>query len=168
MRHRRMLAPINSVKHYIPAENSTIASGVRRSLVLVDAVVAPASSNTFDVKEGSIVKAIFIENWIKSNASAGTDTKFQLALEKVPAGQTALNFTQMSNLQSYDNKKNILFFSQGVVGDLTTQAIPVVRTWFKIPKGKQRFGLGDRLVLSVASNAAEINNCGFSTYKEYT
>ncbi len=168
MRHRRMLAPINSVKHYVQHENATVASGARRGIVLVDATAAPATAATSDVKEGSIVKAVFIESWVKSNASAGTDTKFQLQLEKVPAGQIGVSFTQMNNMQAYDNKKNTLFYSQGVIGDLTTQAIPVVRQWFKIPKGKQRFGLGDRLILNISATAAEINNCGFSTYKEYT
>ncbi len=168
MRHRRMLAPINSVKHYIHVENATVASGARRGVVLIDATAAPATSAVEDVKEGAIIKAVFIESWVKSNASAGTDTKFQFQIEKVPAGQVGVSFTQMNNLQTYDNKKNTLFFSQGVIGDLTTQAIPVVRQWFKIPKGKQRFGLGDRLIINVAATAAEINNCGFATYKEYT
>ncbi len=168
MRHRRMLAPINSVKHYVQKENATVASGAREGVVLIDATAAPATSATSDVKEGSIVKAAFIELWVKSNASAGTDTKFQFQLEKVPAGQVGISFTQMNNLSAYDNKKNTLFYSQGVLGDLTTQAIPVVRQWFKIPKGKQRFGLGDRLIMNITATGAEINTCGFSTYKEYT
>ncbi len=163
-----MLAPINSVKHYVQNENQTIATGVRKNFVLVDATPAPGNANIFDIKEGSLVKAIFIEMWVKSNASAGTDTKFQLSLEKVPTGTAGLTFTQMNNLSSYDNKKNVLFFSQGVIGDLTTQAIPIVRQWFAIPKGKQRFGLGDRIILSISSTAAEINTCGFAVYKEYS
>ncbi len=168
MRHRRMLAPINSVKHYVQMENATVASGARKGVVLVDATAAPATSNTSDVKEGSLVKACFIEVWIKSNATAGTDTKFQFSLEKIPTGADSASFTQMNNLQAYDNKKNILFYSQGVLGDLTTQAVPIVRQWFKIPKGKQRFGLGDRLVMNITATGFEINTCGFSTYKEYT
>ncbi len=165
---RRMVAPINTVKHYVQVENATIANGARRTLFLIEGVIAPAAATTDQVKEGSIVKAFFLEMWVKSNASAGTDTKFQLAIEKVPAGQAGLTFTQMNNLQAYQNKKNILFFSQGVLGDTTTQSIPIVRQWFKIPKGKQRFGLGDNITVGVSSTAAVIQNCGFSTYKEYT
>ncbi len=163
-----MLAPITSVKHYVQMENQGISSGARRSLNLVDAVVAPAVSTTDEVHEGSLVKAVYIESWVKSNATAGQDTKFQLALEKVPAAADPLTFTEMNNLQAYQNKKNILYYSQGVLGDLTTGAIPVIRQWFKIPKGKQRFGLGDRLVLAITSTAFDLNNCGFATYKEYT
>ncbi len=168
MRHRRMLAPINSVKHYINVENASLANNARRTIVLVDAAPAPATSSTDQVKEGSLVKAIFIEFWLKSNAASGSEVKFQYAIEKVPTGADSLTFTQLNNMQSYDNKKNVLFYSQGVLGDLTTGSIPVVRQWFKIPKGKQRFGLGDKLVMSIGGTGATINNCGFATYKEYT
>ncbi len=165
---RRMVAPIHSVKHYVQTDNQIVGTGARINVALVDGTIAPAAANTFDVQEGSLVKAIFIEQWVKSNAAATEETKFQFALEKVPTGTAGLTFTQLNNLMAYDNKKNILFYSQGVVGDGTTQSIPVVRQWFKIPKGKQRFGLGDRLIMSVATTGAGINTCGFATYKEYT
>ncbi len=167
MRHRRMLAPINAIKHYNNTENADLTAAARRSIDLVDTVAQSAVVNTEDVVEGSIVKAVFVEHWAKSNADAGQDTKFQLCLEKVPAGAASITFAQMNSLMGYVNKKNILFFSQGVIGDLTTQAIPIVRQWFKIPKGKQRFGLGDKLVLSISATGFSINNCGFSTFKEY-
>ncbi len=164
---RRMLAPINSIKHYVQFESTNIATGTRRSIVVVDGSLAPAVSATSDVIEGAIVKAIFIEFWVRSVAAAGEETKFQLAVEKAPSGHAGLTFTELNNMQAYDNKKNVLFYSQGVIGDLTTQAIPVVRQWFKVPKGKQRFGLGDRLMMSISSTGATMNSCGFSTYKEY-
>jgi len=167
LRHRRMVAPINSIKHYVQLENAQIASGAVRQSVLVDAVGQNLVAAVEDVVEGSLVKAIFIEHWVKSFAAAGEDTKFQLVIEKVPAGQTPVTFTQMNNLMTYPNKKNVFFYSQGVIGDLTTQSIPVVRNWFLIPKGKQRMGLGDKIVETVSATAAVIQNCGFSTYKEY-
>jgi len=44
-----------------------------------------------------------------------------------------------------------------------------MRGWYKIPKTKQRFGLGDRLVLQIASQGTDaLDFCGFATYKEYT
>jgi len=78
-----------------------------------------------------------------------------------------MTFAEAINPMIYPNKKNIFFASQGVIGDLTTQAIPVHRGWVKIPKGKQRFGLGDRFAMTVAATGAEIEFCGMSTYKEY-
>ncbi len=167
MRHRKMLAPINSIKHYVQAENAVIADGARRNIVVVAAVGQAAVSATSDVVEGSIVKAVFIELWAKSNAVAGTEDKFQFAIEKVNSGAVPLSFTDMNNLMTYDNKKNIFHFGQGVIGDLTVASMPVFRSWILIPKGKQRFGLGDSLELSLSSTGSTMNSCGFFTYKEY-
>ncbi len=160
-----MVAPINSIKHYVQLESAATAAAAIRTSPLVIAVSVIA--NPEDVVEGAIVKAVFIEHWTKSNAAAGLNAKFQLIVEKVPAGQAFVTFVQSNNLASYPNKKNILFFSQGVIGDLTTQAIPIVRNWFLIPKGKQRMGLGDKFVETLAVTTGVIQNCGFSTYKEY-
>ncbi len=162
-----MLAPINSIKHYVQIENAVIASAAVGASEIVDAKEQNAQSAASDVVEGSVIKAIYLEIWIKSNASATEDTKFQLIIEKIPQAGVAPTFTEMNNLQTYKNKKNVLFFSQGVIGDGTTQAIPVVRQWFKIPKGKQRFGLDDRFLVTVSATAFAINRCGFAVYKEY-
>ncbi len=167
MRHRRMVAPINSIKHYVHIENASTASAAIRSLVIVDAVSAPAAGAASEVKEGSIVKAIFLEYWVKSEAAANTDTKFQMMYEKVPAGQVSVTFAQMNNLGAYTNKKNVLYFTQGVLGDTNTDSVPIHRTWFLIPKGKQRMGLGDRIVVSLTATGTAVQNCGFTTFKEY-
>ncbi len=166
-RHRRMVAPIVSTKHYVQLENAQLAIGAVRSSNLVDAVALQAVNDPDEVQEGSLVKAVFIEHWVKSFAGAGEDAKFQLVVEKVPAGQASITFAQMNNLMAYPNKKNVLFFSQGVIGDLTTQAIPVVRNWFLIPKGKQRMGISDKIVETLSATSGVLQNCGFSTYKEY-
>ncbi len=165
--HRRMVAPIVSIKHYVTIENSVTADGVNRSIEVVQAVTQPGVTNTGDVVEGSIIKAIYLELWYKGNASAGTESKFQFAFEKVPAGQSPLTFVQMNNLMTYPNKKNVLFVSQGVVGDLTTQSIPVVRNWIKIPKGKQRMGLDDKFQIAITTTGATSNTCGVAVFKEY-
>ncbi len=167
MRHRGMLAPINSIKHYVQSDNSQTATATRRKIIIVDAVAQNVVSAVQDVVEGSLVKAVFLEYWVKSTASAGTDTKFQLSLEKTSSGAASIAFAAMNTLMGYENKKNILFFSQGVLGDLTTGSIPVVRGWFKIPKGKQRMGLGDTITVSISATGADIDTCGFATYKEY-
>ncbi len=162
-----MLAPIVSIKHYNNIENASVADAARRTMVAVNAVAQQSVSGTNDVVEGSIIKACFFEIWFKGNAVAGTEDKFQLVIEKVVADQASITFTQMNNLMSYPNKKNILFTSQGVTGDLTTQSVPIIRNWVKIPKGKQRFGVGDSLVVSVSSTGATANVCGLNVFKEY-
>ncbi len=162
----RMRPVIITIKHYVNNENTSLASGAIRSIDLIDAVGQSAVSNVQDVVEGSKVSAIFIEHWVKSFANAGTDVKFQALLEKVPAGATSVTFSQMNSLMGYLNKKNVLWFSQGVLGDGTTQSVPITRDWHKIPKSKQRFGLGDKLVLTISATDFALQNCGFATFKE--
>ncbi len=167
-RHRGMQAPINSVKHIVQRANVSIASGAVLNVVVVDALTKGATrSNVFDVDEGAIIKAVYVEAWIKSNAGAGTSAQQNLYFEKVPANANTMTHTESQNIQSYENKKNILYSSQGNLGDLTTQAVPVLRQWVAIPKGKQRMGFADRLVLTVASTGSTINLCGLFIYKEY-
>ena len=83
---------------------------------------------------------------------------------------TAPNATlsDITSMNSYANKKNILYTTQGVLGDTNSNPIPAMRGWFKIPKGKQRFGLGDKLNLNITSLTADgMENCGIFIYKEY-
>ncbi len=162
-----MQAPLITIKHMTNIENTTIASGAVRSIEIVQAVGQAAVVNTGDVVEGSIVKTVYLEHWIKSNGGAGTDTKFQLVIEKVPAGATSITFTQMNNLMTYPNKKNVFYVTQGVIGDGETQSLPVIRQWFMIPKGKQRFGLDDRFVLTISTTGAVIQSCGLAIFKEW-
>ncbi len=164
---RRMLAPIVSIKHYVNRENAVITDGATVNMQIIQGVTQTAVVNFSDVVEGSIVKACYIEIWFKSNATAGTETKFQFVIEKVPANQEPITFTQMNNLMTYPNKKNVLFVSQGVTGDLTTQSIPIHRDWIKLPKGKQRFGLDDELFVSVSTTGGTANVCGIFVFKEY-
>ncbi len=169
MRHRRMLAPINTIKHYVGFTKTGIASGAKGSVSLVGSVVAPATASAFEVNEGSVIKAIFIELWLKGLGASDADTAFTVALEKIPGGASgSMSFADMANLGAYDNKKNVLFTSQGVLGGVGGgQAVPIMRGWYKIPKGKQRFGLNDFLVLNIAAIGQTIDRCGISTYKEY-
>ncbi len=165
----RMLAPIHSIKHYLNVENNETISGNRRSIAVVDAVSSPAPGSPSEVTEGAVVKAVFLEFWLSSNAGNNMKAKFQFSLEYAPSGVDTIDFTELNNLNTYTNKKNILFFLQGVLGQEDGQgSIPVVRQWFKIPKGKQRFGLGTRLLVAISATSNSINTCGFATYKEYT
>ncbi len=148
-------------------ENAVVADAARRTVVLVEGVGQAAVSAVSDVVEGSIVKAVYLELWFKGNAVAGTEDKFQLVVEKVPTGANGITFTEMNNLMTYANKKNILHTAQGVTGDLTTNSLPIHRMWIKIPKGKQRFGLGDSLEFAVSSTGATANTCGLCIFKEY-
>ena len=161
---RRMLAPITSIKHYVQTPAQALSGGVRLTKDLVT-VVAKGAARVLatDVEEGCVIKALFIEFWVQADSSAANTVV--LALAKLPSGVAEPTFTELNNIQSYLNKKNILVFHEGLTPS-SGNIIPLFREWIKIPKGKQRFGLGDRFNLSIAT-LANGDLCGFSTYKEY-
>ncbi len=164
-----MLAPIKSVKHYVQFTNATVASGAALNhgvAVTVSNTTLPTS--TGNVLEGSILKAVYLEFWIKGNGASDADTQFNCALYKNPGGANVMDYADTLNMMAYNNKKNIFYAGQGVIGGVGGgQAVPVIRQWVKIPKGKQRFGLGDKLqfIFSFTGEAGQL--CGLAVYKEY-
>ncbi len=166
MRHKRMLAPINSIKHFVPNSKAIIVTDTVLNHVVIEAVAQNNVTATKDVVEGSVIKAVHVEMWIVP-ISTSVFTQFVLIIHKVPGGQTLPDNTNMLNLQNYENKKNILYTTQGVMGISPGTTLPLHRNWVIIPKGKQRFGFGDRLVVSVYNLGANIEACGMHIYKEY-
>ncbi len=131
---------------------------------IAKAVVSTSANLANEVVEGAIVKAVFIEMWLRGqDTSAGSAL---VSFVKVPDGQ-GLSFGDQADLFSYNNKKNVLYHTQGLVNHSMDGATPFLRQWFKIPKGKQRMGLGDELLLGVSAQALDVNICGFAVYKEY-
>ncbi len=158
---------IHSRKHYVQTSLSNIASGAKLNIVLVDAVALQDANLVFEVVEGASVKAIYIELWLLGDTAGASQIT---SLAKFPAGLAPFSVTAMAAIGTADNKKNVLFVSQGLASnDGIAAPINIMRGWYKIPKSKQRFGLGDQLVLQIfAQGAAGIDVCGFATYKEYT
>ncbi len=162
-----MRAPIHSTKHYVQMSLSTVTTGAEVDVDLVTGVTV-ANKNTVDeVEEGALVKAIFVELWCIGSSS---NQFFTIILAKYPSNSPPASIADLAALGNWDNKKNVLYTTQGLASnDGIAAPIPVIRQWFKIPKGKQRMGLQDRIKLQVASRgSADITFCGFATYKEYT
>ncbi len=157
---------VHSTKHYVQTSISTIAGGAVLTQDLVDAVAVGAKNSVSEVEEGNTVKAIYCEYWLRAGST--TPSSGQLVLVKLPAGAIPPTAAEMAALGNYDNKKNILYTQMGLFNDQDADAIAAVRGWFKIPKGKQRFGLGDKFVLSVFTPTIDLQICGFATYKEYS
>ncbi len=162
-----MKAPIHSTKHYVQMTRSQVLTVARNGEVLVTSVEGTTANAVDEVVEGALVKAIFVELWI---LDSGNDGSFVITLTKYPAGTASQTFTEMNSLGTYVNKKNILYTTQGLSpNNGVGNPVPIIRMWFKIPKGKQRMGLGDKIRLVIANNG--LNNleyCGFATYKEIT
>ncbi len=162
-----MKAPIHSTKHYVQITRSTVATVAANQENLITAVEGTTANLVDEVVEGAIVKAVYIELWLINAGAAGSDV---VVLSKNPLGNVGPSFSDMNALGIYLNKKNILFTHQGLdPNDGIANPVVVMRGWYKIPKSKQRFGLGDVLSLTIANNSAnDLFYCGFSTYKEYT
>ncbi len=162
-----MKPPINSIKHIVQHTQTTVASASVTSLADAKGRAFQSSVNSADdIVQGTVIKAIYIELWILGNSTA--ETSFVIMFEKSPGGQADPTFTEMSTLDAYPNKKNVLYCTQGLVGDNATNAVPVYRGWIKIPKGKQRFGLNDDFKINIASlGATGVDFCGLTIYKGY-
>ncbi len=163
----RMRATINSIKHYVQNSSALIAAGTVTNVTVAESVVAPATANTAEVVQGSVLKAAYLEQWILSNQNSTGPIQFVLVVSKLPNGISAPTFTNMLNLSAWTNKSNILYTTQGIVSDkVESNSIPLIRQWFLIPKGKQRMALGDSIDVSIAA-LDNLRFCGFLTYKEY-
>ena len=155
---------INTNKHYVQVSLATILAGARLNTFIANAVDAPLANSAAEVRQGSVIKAVYIEMWVRTNdTSPGTAL---ISFMKLPGTAVAPTFAQLIALHSYENKKNIFYHTQGLTNDQDADAIPFIRGWFKIPKGKQRQGLGDSLILSISAQALDQNICGFMVYKE--
>ncbi len=158
---------INSVKHIVQ-RTLTVTQEQAISLVILGQVVDAQPTTPEQIVVGAALKAVWCEYWILGESSQPCTATW--SVEKIVAGAAAMTQAQAQNLHDYPNKKNIFKMGQGIIGDSNSNPIPILREWIKIPKGKQRFGLGDSLVLNIscigeADNGLE--SCGFALYKEY-
>ncbi len=158
---------IHSTKHYVQAPISQISTGARENIIICQAVESTAANTAIEVVEGAVVKAVFVEMWLQNQGNLGTSI---ITLEKTTDVGLGPTFAEMAALFTYTNKKNILHTHEGLTAnDAISGPVPVIRQWFKIPKGKQRFGLGDKLVLSIANvSSSDLNRCGLFIFKEMT
>ncbi len=156
---------IHTVKHIVQSPIDQITPGTRENITICQAVESTVANLSTEVEEGALVKAIFVEMWLENQSNLGHSV---IILEKVTQGGAGATFANMGNLFSYLNKKEILYTHEGLTAnDAIGNPLPVIRQWFKIPKGKQRMGLGDRMVLTISNPSAnDLNRCGMFIYKE--
>ncbi len=160
-----MLAPINSVKHIVNYNLAATAAAAITNNSVATAVVSPDANNSGEVVEGAIIKAVYIEIWITSDDAASAATV--VSFEKIPAAATPQTYAQSLAMFSYPNKKNIFYTSEGLIPPNVQSGLPLLRGWFKVPKGKQRMGLGDKLLWNISGIGNGLSWCGLAIYKEY-
>ncbi len=158
---------VYSIKHYVQFPISQIGTGTKETLLAVSSVAVDDVNISSEVVEGSSIKAVYFEMWIQNEGTLG---EFIMTITKDPVGTNGPNFGDMAALQNFTNKKNVLYTTQGLTSnDGVSGPINIIRGWIKIPKSKQRFGLGDRINMGISNvSANDLVRCGFATYKEYS
>ncbi len=169
MRFSRSRAVIQTRKHIIPQGVAAIALGAISVIPIATAVETPIPLTTFHhVQIGSVIKAVYIEMWIRGDDETAASSNVQVSFEKLEGSMTAMIFADGATLNAYDNKSNIFYVTQGLTSAGTANSgIPFLRGWFKVPKGFQRMSNGDRLVLNVIGLNHDLEICGLFIYKEY-
>ncbi len=157
-----MRAMVQTEKHIFQQSLATVAGGAITNISIATAV--DVATGTGQVRQGSRISAIYIELWITGDdAVQGTAI---ITLEKRMGGQAAMTVANSAALNAYLNKKNVLHTFQGLTPPNSQYPMAAIKGWFKIPKSKQRFGLGDRIVLNVHGQSDGVNFCGFYIFKE--
>ncbi len=158
----RMRPRVNTEKHYVQQSLAVVASGAINNFVVAQAVAIPTTA--VHVREGAIISAIYIEMWIQTDdAALGSSI---ITLEKLPGVGIPMTAAQSASLNTYFNKKNVFYTQMGLTPNNVQFPMASIRGWFKIPKGKQRMGLDDALILNIHGQSNGLSFCGFCIYKE--
>ncbi len=158
-----MKPQVHTRKHYVQQTLSTVLAGANLNINIATAVEATTANDKTEVIAGSTISAVYIEMWVRAGDTSPGNSL--LTFYKFDAGQ-ALSFAEQIDLHSYNQKNNIFYHTQGLTNDQDADAIPFIRQWFKIPKGKQRMALGSGLKLAIAAQALDNIICGHFVYKE--
>ncbi len=158
-----MRPTINTEKHYVQQSLGTVvAAGIQPLTIAFGVAGSPTAVN--EVREGAKLSAVYIEMWITGDDSV--QSSCIITLEKRSGNMVAMTAAQSAALGTYVNKKNVLHTFQGLAPPNTQYPMAGIKGWFRIPRGKQRFGLNDVLVINIHGQSDGINFCGFFTYKE--
>ncbi len=155
---------VHTEKHIQQRSIFIIANGAINTTNIATAVAAPSGTVVAEVREGCTISAVYIEMWLTGDDVLTSSAI--VSLEKRVAGVAAMAAGDAAALNVYPNKKNLFHVQMGLVPSKDQNPMASIKGWFKIPRGKQRFSLGDSLVLNIFAQSDGITGCGFMLYKE--
>ncbi len=159
-----MRPTVHAEKHVVQHSLFAVASGAIANLLIARGLQTHVAASATNVREGSTISAVYVEMWVTSDdTAAGTCI---ITLEKVQNNATKMTAAQSAALDGYSNKRNIFHTQMGLIGPNTQYPMAVIKGWFKIPKGKQRFANEDDLVLNIHGQSNGMSCCGFEIFKE--
>ncbi len=159
-------AMVHSEKRIVQITLSQVAVGSQAAFPIVSALQNVTATDPREVSIGTTVKAVYFELWLLGDGQQPNTST--VIFYKAPSGVGAPTVIQMSDLNGWDNKNNIFEYHQGLIGDANTNPSPFFRGWIKIPKGKQRMSIGDKIMFSVHAITEGMQFCGGAVYKAYT
>ncbi len=159
-----MRPKVHTEKHIVQQSLAVVASGALQAIVVAFAPQSRSEAAPSEIREGSSISAVYVEMWLTSDDAAQSTAI--VTLEKRDGGIPVMTAANSAALNNYVNKKNVLHTFMGLIGTNVQYPTPAFRGWIKIPKGKQRFGLSDSLILNIHGQSNGLNMCGFFVYKE--
>ncbi len=158
------LRPINRIKHVVDKQDATTA-GTQASFNLIVADDDPLLSTPAKVHTGSTVGSIYLKVEAVATTSAALSNCY-LIIFKNPGGN--LTIPTANTVGTNDNKRYVIH-QEMIMFQQQTNSNP--RTLFngviKIPKGYQRNGPNDILLLAILAPGVNINFCVQCHYKEF-
>ncbi len=164
-RNRRALRlrPVHSIKHVVDIQGGVVA-GTQANNDLIESVDAPTVAIADRVETGSTVNAIFLKVEAYATSTAAL-ANFYMIVWKNPGGNIT---APVPNQVGVDDDKRFVIHQEMVMMEKNTTGNP--RTVFvgvlKIPRGYKRFGINDKLEISVLSPGVSSDFCIQCIYKE--
>ncbi len=157
---------ITSRKHILQVPINSVVGGTLNIVKIAHAKQDADHTVASEVNVGESIKAVYVEIWLLAGSSQPGSTT--VTLEKIPGVGSSMTFIESAQLHTYTNKNQILYTTQGLTPDANGNPVPFLRMWIKIPKGKQRFGLNEKLQLNLSANVEDMSFCGVMIYKSYS
>ncbi len=158
------LRPVNRIKHVVDSQNAT-AAGTQASFNLIVSNDSPGLANTAQVLTGSRVSSIFLTVEVVATTSAALSNVYMIIF-KNPGGNLS---TPAANTVGANDDKRYVIHQEMIMMQQQTNSNP--RTLFKgvirIPRGYQRAGPNDVLLVALLAPGVNINFCIQGHYKEF-
>ncbi len=167
-RRNNMVRPVvNSIKNDISFLTG-LTAGANTVVNLAIAEDAPTTADADSVRNGSLVKAIWLEFWVSNAAThtIGVSTAFEAYIMKNPGNN--LTGPVPGTVGTSNEKKFVIKGWKGLTGDRLA-GFPAYswKGWIKIPKRYHRMGTDDKWQLNVLATGVDQILCLHIVYKWY-
>ncbi len=159
------MRPVKSMKHIVDRQGGLIA-GTKVDEDVIRASDAPVFSvNPQDVETGSTVNSIFLNIQVAATGTAALANVYMYVMKNPGNNITEVN----GNIVGVSDIRKFVIHQEMIMTEKNTTAIP--RTLFKgvikLPRGYRRFGIEDRLIVSLFSPGVTYDYCIQCIFKEY-